>query len=105
MVILFNLLPLLLFVGFVFLAYKLKKWWFVLVGFMAVAFYFQIQPSYIPKGEVRRTELPEFEQSSKEIVNRMSKPKSGDEYDKERQQQIDDIENKIKSWNQPNKTE
>lgn len=99
MVILFNLLPLLLFVGFVFLAYKLKKWWLVLVGVVAVAFYFQIQPSYIPKGEVRRTELPEFEQSSKEIVNRMSKPKSGEEYDKQRKQEISNIENKLREMN------
>lgn len=99
MVILFNLLPLLLFVGFVFLAYKLKKWWLVLVGVVVVAFYFQIQPSYIPKGEVRRTELPEFEQSSKEIVNRMSKPKSGDEYDKQRKEEISNIENKLKEMN------
>ena len=99
MVILFNLLPLLLFVGFVFLAYKLKKWWLVLVGVMVVAFYFQIQPSYIPKGEVKRTELPEFEQSSKEIVNRMSKPKSGEEYDKQRKEEISNIENKLKEMN------
>lgn len=105
MVILFNLLPLLLFVGFVFLAYKLKKWWLVLIGVAVVAFYFQIQPSYIPKGEVKRTELPEFEQSSEEIVNRMSKPKSGDEYDKERQQQMEDIDTKIKAWNQANQQE
>lgn len=99
MVILFNLLPLLLFVGFVFLAYKLKKWWLVLVGVVVVAFYFQIQPSYIPKGEVKRTELPEFEQSSKEIVNRMSKPKSGEEYDKQRKEEISNIENKLKEMN------
>lgn len=99
MVILFNLLPLLLFVGFVFLAYKLKKWWLVLVGVVAVVFYFQIQPSYIPKGEVKRTELPEFEQSSKEIVNRMSKPKSGEEYDKQRKQEISNIENKLREMN------
>lgn len=99
MVILFNLLPLLLFVGFVFLAYKLKKWWLVLVGVVVVAFYFQIQPSYIPKGEVKRTDLPEFEQSSKEIVNRMSKPKSGEEYDKQRKEEISNIENKLKEMN------
>ena len=105
MVILFNLLPLLVFVSFVFLAYKLKKWWLVLVGVVAVALYFQIQPSYIPKGEVKRTELPEFEQSSKEIVDRMSKPKSGEEYDKQRQQQMEDIDTKIKAWNQANQQE
>lgn len=105
MVILFNLLPLLLFVGFVFLAYKLKKWWLVLVGVVAVVLYFQIQPSYIPKGEVKRTEIPEFEQSSKKIVDRMSKPKSGEEYDKQRQQQMEDIDTKIKAWNQANQQE
>lgn len=99
MVILFNLLPLLLFVGFVFLAYKLKKWWLVLVGVVVVAFYFQIQPSYIPKGKVKRTDLPEFEQSSKEIVNRMSKPKSGEEYDKQRKEEISNIESKLKEMN------
>lgn len=99
MVILFNLLPLLLFVGFVFLAYNLKKWWLVLLGVVVVAFYFQIQPSYIAKGEVRRTELPQFEQSSKEIVNRMSRPKSGEEYDKQRKEEISNIENKLKQFN------
>lgn len=99
MVILFNLLPLLLFVGFVCLAYNLKKWWLVLVGVVVVAFYFQIQPSYIPKGEVRRTELPEFEQSSKEIVDRMSKPKSGEDYDKQRKEEISNIENKLREMN------
>ena len=99
MVILFNLLPLLILVGFVFLAYRLKKWWLVLVGVVAVALYFQIQPSYMPKGEVKRIELPEFEQSSKEFVDRMSKPKSGEEYDKQRQEEISNIENKLKEMN------
>lgn len=99
MVILFNLLPLLVFMSFVFLAYKFKKWWLVLLGVVAVALYFQIQPSYIPKGEVKRTDLPEFEQSSKTIVDRMSKPKSGEEYDKQRKEEISNIENKLKEMN------
>lgn len=99
MVILFNLLPLLVFTSFVFLAYKFKKWWLVLLGVVAVALYFQIQPSYIPKAEVKRTELPEFEQSSKITVDRMSKPKSGEEYDKQRKEEISNIENKLKEMN------
>lgn len=95
MVVLLNLLPLLTFLGCCYLAYKIKKWWLIMLGVLSIALYFQIQPSYIHKGEVVRTAPPEFEQSDKKIEDRMSKPKSGEEYDKRRQDEYRKIDEKI----------
>lgn len=100
MVFLINLLPLLIFAIACFIAYRFKKWWVVLVGAVIVYFYMQAQPSYGVKGVVERTALPDFEQSSKEMVDRLSKPKSGKDYDKQRKAEFESIDNKLKEWNQ-----
>ena len=71
-------------------AYRLRKAWPLVVGIAAIIVYMQLQPSYLPKGEVKRSDIPAFDQSEAEIEDRNSKPKSGEEYDKK-------MENAVKS--------
>ena len=40
------------------------------------------QPSYLPKGEVRRSTVPEFQEQELEVQDRTSKPMSGEERDR-----------------------
>jgi hypothetical protein len=47
-----------------------------------------VQPSYMPKGEVVRHELPAFEMSTAEIQDKQLKPRSAQEYDLKREQMI-----------------
>lgn len=78
MVLFFNILPfLLVMLGFL-VAWKTKS---NTVTYCALAFivgvlilYPKIQPSYLPKGTVQRTEVPEFAPSNAEIDDRNRKP-------------------------------
>lgn len=69
-------------------AYRLRKVWPLIVGFVAIVIYMQIQPSYLPKGEVKRSDVPAFEQSDAVIEDRNSKPKSGEDYDKKMEESV-----------------
>lgn len=90
MVILLNLIvPLVLLVG-CWLTWKKKKLWPIGAAGALVLLYTFVQPSYMPKGEVKRTNLPEFEYHKIEVEDRLSKPKSGQQYDDERNQAIKD---------------
>lgn len=46
------------------------------------------QPSYLPKGSISRTELPEFTPAKGEVVDKQSKPVPGSERDKKRAEQL-----------------
>lgn len=89
MIVLLNLVPVFVLGAGLFAAWKLKKAWPAVVGVVAVMLYVQFQPSYMPKGEVKRTEIPAFEQSDAEIENRNLSPKAGNEYDQERNDSIE----------------
>jgi hypothetical protein len=74
MVIILNLLPFLVSLGLGFIAYKIRKWWPIVVMVVFVLTYKLVQPSYLPKGVVERTQLPEFEQSGLVIQDVQRKP-------------------------------
>lgn len=88
MVILLNLIvPVVLLISGL-IAWKLKKPWIVLIGIGVVLVYGQLQPSYTPKGEVRRSQVPVFESSDAEIQDRQRRAQDGSAYDKKRQDSI-----------------
>lgn len=70
------------------LSFKLKKPWPLVVAAIFLVIYTIVQPSYLPKGEVKRSVIPEFERSGSTIQDRNLKAKTGEEYDEKRQQMI-----------------
>jgi hypothetical protein len=88
MIALFNLLIWVVLIGGLFISIKYTSWkWFL--GTIVVAFLMgQFQPSYFPKGEIEREAVPEFEQSTEVIEDKLLSPKSGEQYDKEREVKI-----------------
>lgn len=70
------------------LSFKLKKLWPLVVAAIFLVIYTIVQPSYLPKGEVKRSAIPEFERSESRIQDRNLKAKTGEEYDEKRQQMI-----------------
>ncbi len=86
MVLLFNVLPFVVFVALLYLSWKVRKPLIAALAVVLLLGYNLAQPSYGPKGFVPRTELPVFEGSRSEITDRLLKPKSGEEYDKAREQ-------------------
>mgnify|MGYP000873605639 CR=1 FL=1 len=81
MILLINLIPLLLAaIGFG-LSWKLRKLWIAAATVVALLLYFQAQPSYMPKGQVTRSEVPGFKESDASIEDRNSKPMPGSERD------------------------
>lgn len=74
MVLLLNLLvPFFLFcVALV--AWKTRNWKWLLIVPVVWVVYKAVQPSYIPKGDIKRTEIPAFERSDAEIVDNARKP-------------------------------
>lgn len=81
MTLLINLIPVLIAaIGFG-LSWKFKSVWAAIATIAALLLYFQAQPSYMPKGEVKRSEPPVFVESDARIEDRNSKPMSGEERD------------------------
>ena len=88
MTLLLNLLPLLIAaIGFG-LSWKFRKLWIAAVTVAALFLYFQAQPSYMPKGEITRSEPPVFTESETPIEDRNSKPMSGEERDQRMQDAV-----------------
>lgn len=78
----------------------------VFMGVLTVAMllvYFQIQPSYIPKGTVKALPNVEFTTVDKPITDLALKPKSSEEYDKERNKSLQEIDKSIKEQIKLNK--
>lgn len=74
MVLILNYLPLLIIAASIAAFWKWRKWWIVLVGAAALFVYGAAQPSYIPKGEVKRQTIEKFTPSTKaEIEDRNRK--------------------------------
>jgi len=81
MVVLLNLIvPVIILTGLL-LSWKLKKVWPSIACVMFALVYGFAQPSYMPKGEVKRSEVPVFEQSNAQLQDRNLKPKGGEHYD------------------------
>lgn len=66
----------------------LKNKWLMVSGIVLTFVVMAIQPSYLPKGEIVRSTPPPFEQSEGEIENKLLSPKSGEEYDKKREESV-----------------
>lgn len=75
MVLLINLIPLaILLVGGI-AAYKKRKLWIAAATILVLLIYFKAQPSYMPKGDIQRSSIPEFTvPADAEIEDRNRKP-------------------------------
>lgn len=90
MVVLLNLLWVVILVVAALSYWKWRKTWIVVVTAIALLVYPMVQPSYMPKGQVKRSSIPAFEQSHSEVQDRLLKPPSGEEMDAKREQMIKD---------------
>lgn len=88
MVLLLNLLLLLIVIVGGLCYWKWRKPWIVAVTVLIVLVYTMAQPSYLPKGQVERTELLPFEQKELVAEDRLLKAPTGDEMDSRRNQMI-----------------
>lgn len=59
----------------------------VVVTVVVVLLYNHFQPSYLPKGEIKRTEIVSEEAITRPIEDNLSKPLSGEERDIRRKEQ------------------
>lgn len=82
-------------IALLYLAFRLKKFWPLVVAVVFVVVYGAVQPSYIPKGTVKTYTPPPFETVDKPIVDRSLKPKSAEQYDAERNAAIEQINTSI----------
>lgn len=57
-----------------------------MLGILVFIVYLQLQPSYLPKGEIKRTTVPAFEKKEFEIKDNLLKPLSGEERDIKREE-------------------
>lgn len=60
MVLLINLIPLMIVLVGGYLAYRKRKLWIAAATIFALFIYFKAQPSYMPKGDIQRSAIPEF---------------------------------------------
>lgn len=76
-----NILPYMLAALGVFLGLRLRQAWLIATTIILLIVYLQVQPSYMPKGKIERSAVPELEQSEATIEDRASKPDSLGERD------------------------
>lgn len=60
MVLLINLIPWVIVLVGGYLAYRKRKLWIVAATIAALFLYMKAQPSYMPKGDIQRSAIPEF---------------------------------------------
>lgn len=70
------------------MATTMKRFWPAVLGTIFLTLYFMFQPSYLPKGEIKRSDVPQFEQTEAKIGNKLLSPKSGEDYDGVRESKI-----------------
>ena len=87
MVLLLNLVVAAIGITGILLTLKFRKPWIAVLTLALIIGYSFIQPSYMPKGEIKRSEIPLFEQKGA-IEDRNSKPKAGGQYDSEREETV-----------------
>lgn len=88
MILLLNILPWVVVFLAIAASVSLKRVWPSVVGAFFLTIYIFAQPSYLPKGEIKRSDVPAFEQKEVVLHNRMLSPKSGAEYDGVRESKI-----------------
>ena len=88
MIVLLNYLPWIILCVSIFCSLRFGgiKWFILIVASFAVSV---ATPSYMPKGIVGRTTLPEFDQKG-EVVDNLAKPKGGDYYDDKRDKDVEE---------------
>jgi hypothetical protein len=74
---------------------KVGKVIFAGLTVLMLVVYFQIQPSYMPKGTVKTLPNAEFRTVDKPVSDLVPKPKSPEQYDTERNAAMDDIDRKL----------
>lgn len=76
-------------------AFRLKKYWPLVVAVVFVVVYTAVQPSYLPKGTVKTLPSPQFQSVETPVVDRGLKTKSSDQYDAERNAAIEQINTNV----------
>lgn len=79
MVLLLNLIPILIFLLGALSFWKWKNPWIVITTGAIIILYMMAQPSYMPKGEVKRTQVPAFETKDIEMQDRLLRPPTSEE--------------------------
>lgn len=78
MVVLLNILPFLVLIAAFAIAFFSKSMrvraWAIISAVAFLLLYSMVQPSYLPKGEITRTAVPDFSSPSGEIQDRNRKP-------------------------------
>ena len=59
----------------------------LIISLVAIYFYQAFQPSYMVKGVVNRTSIPQFEYKELTVKDRLSKPVPGEERDRKRNEE------------------
>lgn len=95
MIVALNYLVPLVAIAFVYLSYRLKKFWPVVLAVVLFVVYGAVQPSYLPKGTVKTHTPPPFETVDTPMVDRMLKPKPPEQYDEERVKAMQEIDAKL----------
>lgn len=90
MVLLLNILPWAVVLGLLALAYYFKKVrvFALACAVAAVVLYPKVQPSYMPKGQIVRSELPAFEKSNAKIEDRQLAPRTSEQLDADREAEM-----------------
>jgi len=65
------------------------------IGVLMLVVYFQIQPSYMPKGTVKPMQVQQFEKLDIPMVDRSLKPMSDEQRDAQRNKALQEIDNSI----------
>ena len=96
MVLLLNILVPTVVIILLYIAWRIKNWHPALLAIVFIIAYGAFQPSYMPKGTVKSTQVVEFKQLDIPIVDRSLKSKSSEQYDLERNKAIDLINKNLK---------
>lgn len=96
MIVALNMLLGVVVLALLYLAYRIKKVWPLLVVVAFIVVYGAVQPSYMPKGTVKTYTPPPFEKVEGPIVNRLMMPKTAEQYDAERNAAIELINSNMK---------
>lgn len=88
MILLLNLLPVVLVAIGGYFALKYRSWKIALGTVLALFLYAKAQPSYMPKGEIKRSEIPAFEVSTSKIEDRNRKPVASEVRDATMKQKV-----------------
>jgi hypothetical protein len=87
MVLLLNLLQIILIAVGIYSAWRYKNIYYV-IGTLVILFILQAaQPSYLPKGEIERSDIAEFEDAGR-INDLQPKPVSGSDRDKNHEEAV-----------------